>query len=273
VGTWLMYSTVHQSAWLLMLMAAERAMSTSFHRLHFFCTRRFVYVLVAMVVAVSLVINAHLLYGFEVLGSENGTRKTCSPGKGYESFYMSTWPWLDLLFRFLAPFSVMVVSCVMILRQLKNAKRAKKTLEDVTWVKRSLSYATLALSISFEFMVLTLPVCLINAIAINWKEDPQSKAQLYLARTLGDMLVGVNSSLHPYLFFLSGLHFRKLLKHYARRQKKVVSATDEAMSSGPVQTGRTMVEETSVSRKGGLSLERCQTTDLSLHTIGEAWLE
>nr|KAG5700733.1 hypothetical protein BaRGS_029098 [Batillaria attramentaria] len=248
VHTWLVYATVIVSAWLLTFMTVERALSVWVpYRVSLLCTRRKACVIIAAVVLSSLGVNAHFLYGMDILSDVNGTYRECGArDEEYLYFFDAVWSWVDLTLSSLIPFTVLIIGNGLILWKVSRSARKARTLtagcpEGVLQRKKKVSSMTVTLiALSVIFLLTTSPICVYNIVENFVEEalldDPGGTAKLNLAWAVVNILMYTNSTVNFYLYCLSGGEFQ------TRTQTVFVLSrrTDAARLRSWVQTAATI---------------------------------
>ncbi|KAK7103629.1 cysteinyl leukotriene receptor 1-like [Littorina saxatilis] len=223
--TWLVYAVTIVSAWILMFMTVERAISVwKPHHVSLLCTRKKAAVIVVGIVVFSLVANAHLLYGVDVMDVGNGTKVCFAPDEDYLYFFDAVWSWADLTLASLLPFTVLLIGNTLILWKVSLSARAARYLgsvrpDDVMQRKKTTSSMTITLvALSIIFFFLTSPVCVYNIIEHYVEEEleknpsARGSAKLRLAWAAVNVLMYTNSTVNFYLYCLSGAKFRQELR-------------------------------------------------------------
>ena len=232
IHTWLVYSLVIVSPWLLSVMTLERFLSVwRPHRVSILCTRTKAAAVVVAVVAVSLLVNAHLLYGVNLMavevgggaeGGGNGSRvMVCSAPEDYLYFFDAVWSWVDLTLASLLPFTLLLVGNCLILCKMSRSTRSARHLHasvrphDLVRRRRRTSSMTMTLiMLSIVFFLTTSPICVYNIIEHYVKDDndPRGTGRLRLAWAVVNILMYTNSCVNFYLYCLSGTRFRQELR-------------------------------------------------------------
>ena len=237
VHTWLVYSLIILSAWLLSFMTMDRAVSVwRPHHVSLWCTRTKAVSVVISIAVVSLLINCHLLYGVDIVvrmeddyGFGNGTaRSHCDVhNDGYLAFFDLVWSWVDLTLASLLPFALLLLGNCLILWKVTLSVRAARYLgstnpNDVSQRQRKTSSMTVTLvALSIIFFLTTSPICVFNVIehyvSNGVETDVRTDARLSLTWAVVNMLMYTNSAINFYLYCLSGAKFRQELKGYLCR--------------------------------------------------------
>ena len=109
IHTWLVYSSLDFSAWIIISVTLERIIAVWCPYSHNSkCSRQTAFVCIIMLLAFIFGLNAHLLYG--MVDKESGIiEQKCSSIDGsYSNFFRSVWSWMDLCMFCLIPFVVIV---------------------------------------------------------------------------------------------------------------------------------------------------------------------
>lgn len=227
--TWLVYSVILMSAWLLAVMTMERAISVWLpHHVTLLCTRRRAVFSVVCILVFSLTVNSHFLYGVEVTFSiTNGTlERDCNAptsSTDYWYFVHAIWPWIDFTLSSLMPLVALIIGNSIILWKVSDSARAAQNLtaasiEDRPDRRKQISFMTVSLvTLSVVFFLTTTPICVYNVIEHYVQDsmsDAQGDAQLTLVWAVVNMFMYTNSAVNFYLYCLSGAKFRKEFKRF-----------------------------------------------------------
>ncbi|XP_076442749.1 cysteinyl leukotriene receptor 1-like [Babylonia areolata] len=222
--TWLVYSLISISAWILSFLTVERTVSVWWpHRVSLLCTRTKATVIIVGIVFTSLAVNSHFLYGLDLV-TVNGTCMCFPPSQSYLQFFDTVWSWVDLTLASLIPFTVLLVGNSLILYRVYSSERSARYLGSVrsdvmvTQRKKTMSSMTMTLvALSAVFFVTTFPICVYNIIEHYIDHNGLDVANngpdsLRLAWAVVNVLVYTNTSVNFYLYCLSGTNFRKELR-------------------------------------------------------------
>ncbi|KAK7497907.1 hypothetical protein BaRGS_00010778 [Batillaria attramentaria] len=248
--TWMMYSSAGTSAWLLVAMTTQRAMSVTWpHRVTFHCSYRKSGITVFLIFVVVWGCQCHQLYGLIVHDSDVYLDGACGASVNYEDFWDNVWPWVDMSLFSLLPSFMLLVSNVALLRSLRRSASRFASCGTSTATegrKRVASSMTVTLVIvSFTFLLFTFPI---NVSIILWhltgeaiEDDAELTAKMDLAWAVTNILWYANSAVNFFLYCLSGSKFRedflKLLTCSDAKQKvpTVSRSTNSRVPSSSAQ--------------------------------------
>ena len=222
IGQFLLYVTGMTSAWILVTMTMQRAVSVLWpHRVHVLCTRRKSMFTVIRIILFVACLHSHLLYGVDLVQSGNGTLAFCKPSTdGYEQFLNSAWPLVDLLIFSILPFLFLVVSNGLLVKKLTasvreaNLKLSAGQCGQAKAREKKVSSVTLTLVVvSVTFILLCLPfsLCLILIEFVLEEIPDENRFALslsYFMYALVNALWYCNSAVNFYLYCLTGSKFR-----------------------------------------------------------------
>lgn len=225
VHWWLIYVAADCSVWILTAITAERLVSTLCpYKSKQVCTKRISVVTIVAVVVCSLLINCHLVYGFDRLEIQDGnTTKIipCAPkNEAYEEFFDKAWSWIDLCKFSLIPFAILSSGNACILYKLLSSRRKVKTqvgpASDGSSKKGVASSMSLLLvALNFVFIICNAPVCVYFIGEPYWvPADVPRKVQLQDPWwAIVNMLMYINNSSNFVLYCVTGSRFRDTVKN------------------------------------------------------------
>ena len=178
------------------------------------------------------------------------------------------WPWVDVCIYSFLPFIVIIILNGLIIRQVVHARRHRTAMQSwTTYEQRRPSHegstrlTLMLLTISFAFLLTTLPMNICNIATAFWNRNPIDMHQITkykLARTLTELLMYVNHSMNFYLYCAMGQKFRHQLVWmmcYAKRTNNWFQrGSDQSQHSLPtkfdsvrvIKTGKRKSETTEV---------------------------
>ena len=213
---WMNFSKIC-AAWILVLIGFERLISVCIpHKVKLICTKVKAIIALFIICLVSLAIQLPSIFTVKQeiwFDSEgNALQQVCSlsltgsDGLLYYTDYI--WPWVDFLMYTGIPFILMMSFNIVIITKLSIAavKRSRSTTRD-SENRSSLSSLTgMLLSVSFAFLVLTIPM------TINYFPTKMSEESLYLVHVLSYMCIYTNHSSNFLFYCIGGSRFRQVLK-------------------------------------------------------------
>ncbi|XP_070182904.1 type-1 angiotensin II receptor B-like [Littorina saxatilis] len=226
--SWIFNSAAIMSAWFLVAMTIQRAVSVVWpHRVDLVCTRTRSWRIIVGITLLALLLNSHLLYGIDVIP---GAPPSCViTDYGYARFLLDFWIYADICMFSFVPFAFLLLGNVVLVSKLrKSLKDAVRHLGPDESQKRTRSSEALSISVtvivvSMSFIVLTLPLALNNMLSILYHaegrgEEP-NRDEYALGLFLQDLFRAIgylNYALNFYLYCLTGTRFRNEFKTLMR---------------------------------------------------------
>nr|KAG5700513.1 hypothetical protein BaRGS_025225 [Batillaria attramentaria] len=217
------YSTNMLSAWLVVAMTFRRAASVIWpHRAGVAFTKRKSQIVLAALVSVVLLINAHFLFGYTKT-HEAGVEildECVFVSNEYGVFVNNVWNWVDLFASSFVPFGLLVVSnAVLVWKVLASVRAARGRLATggteaiAAREKRASSMTVTLICVSISFITLTGPVALwpfVDPYGLNnIPEDFYHFLVMQLVWSACLLLWTCNTSINFYLYCLTGTKFRE----------------------------------------------------------------
>lgn len=242
---WVNHASAGFSAWLLVLLTAERMLLTKspvFARSKM--TRKSSVIAAMCVLIISVGLSSHYLFGVEVrtFQVQNGNISSSTPlctfaSTSFEDFYTEIWPLMVLIVINLFPTILIligngVIVATLILQRRKLIK--VNPLEDeqkLTKYKKVKSSSKMIFLICGFFIFTTFPYTSFSVL--KWKIEPadaKAEARLLLIDTCLHLLVDCNFTFNFLLYFVSGSLFKEelkllLTKLYSKIRNKTESTT------------------------------------------------
>ncbi|KAK6981873.1 hypothetical protein BgiMline_017221, partial [Biomphalaria glabrata] len=175
----------------------------------------------------------------------------CMPAKQHIRLVTEIWPWVDTLIYSLIPFLTITVLNIFIIKEVAGARSNRMLLSgsendnyilatnhrnsNVANQRRSNQnegsrLTALLLTVSFTFLVLTLPFNIVMIITRLWNDtsgknnELQSMAQFQLIQAITELLMYTNHSVNFFLYCATGHKFRQqildLFRCLYRRQAR-----------------------------------------------------
>ena len=145
----------------------------------------------------------------------------CTAAEQYDWLVNEVWPWVDAFIYSFLPFLVIMMLNVLIIRQVVKARRSRSHLAEMrSYEQRRPSHegstrlTVMLLTISFAFLLTTLPMNITNITAYFWRQyrgDLHEVSKYTLARTITEMLMYINHSMNFFLYCATGQKFRHQL--------------------------------------------------------------
>lgn len=228
INIWLVYSSLHFSAWILIVLTMERVISAWLpHRVRGLCKKKSAVVLINVLGVLILGLNSHLLYGmaFKLSFDNDGNvyhSKCVEVDENYDFFFNEIWPWIDLCAFCLIPFSVILIGNALILFKVFTSRR--KVISQVVPLRqggggshhagqksKQSSMPVLLFTLNIVYLLSTSPVSIYNIGYAFWVKDAseQEIADLDLWWAIVNMFMYIHNSLNFFLYCLSGTKFRR----------------------------------------------------------------
>ncbi|KAL8598226.1 hypothetical protein ACOMHN_035176 [Nucella lapillus] len=226
IHIFLVYVTRLTSAWFLVMMTTQRAISVVWpHKMTQLHSQKSASISVAVIVVITILLNVHQLYGYDLRYYPDYGQYYCDYlGPDYEHFARGYWPWVDMCLSSLLPFALLstsngllmwkVTSSIRDVRKLTNT--GNKSQEAVSQrQKQSTSLNITLIFLSAMFFLLTTPVCAFLILDHYFRYDlfgsgdAQHVAATRLAWAATNLLWYTNTAINFYLYFLTGSRFRE----------------------------------------------------------------
>ena len=221
------YTVSVYSVWLLIAVTVERYIVTV-HSLHAvtMCTSSRAIKVIIGILLLLVFTNLHLVWTTElrIFEVDNGTILMCSSGEGHEYLVEKIWPWVDAFFYCFFPFVVICILNGLIVHKVVLSRRERNIMSNSVnrrmpgskpqSSESSIRVTLMLLSISFTFLICTLPmnVVMINGAFLSFETASLEEISRYkLARTISELLMYTNHSINFYLYLLTGHKFRQQL--------------------------------------------------------------
>ncbi|XP_070181259.1 12-(S)-hydroxy-5,8,10,14-eicosatetraenoic acid receptor-like [Littorina saxatilis] len=219
VLTFVMNAANSVSAWLLVAVTAQRAVSvTRPQRVASCCSLKVRGRVLAAIIVTSCLLQLHVLIGGHVPGAHPDgfcTVTTDRDGVQLAETLAVVWSMVDLMTSCVLPSLVLVVCNVFLIRGLRASERELRHLAVYSNTRKRLaaSMTTAVPFLSLSFLLLTSPIY----VYILWHQqrgdaidrDPQLLARAELVWAVTNMLWYANSTVNFLLYCGSGRHFRK----------------------------------------------------------------
>ena len=223
IHTWLVYSFLDFSAWLLIAVTLERIVAVWCpYNFKGKCNRHNAVILITGILLSVLGLNSHFLYGMVFIKIDNGAETCGYIDTSYGRFLDTAWSWIDLCAFCLIPFTFIVIgNCFILLKVVKSHRKAKT--KDVPGKykpgkrnkdNQQSSMTAILVTLNTVFLLTTLPISIYNIGHTYWRvmETPRVKARLDLWWAVVNMLMYTNNAVNFLLYSLSGSQFRQEMK-------------------------------------------------------------
>ena len=223
IHTWLVYTSVDFSAWLLIAVTLERIIAVWCpYVLKRKCGRQNGSMLITVILISLLGLNSHFLYGMVYIRSPGGMDKCGYIDENYQTFMDKAWSWIDLCAFCLIPLSFIVVgNCLILLKVADSRHKTRRkyiTSKYNTSIKnkdrQQSSMTAILITLNTVFLLTTLPISIYNIGHVHWSttDDPKVLARLELWWAVVNMFMYTNNAVNFVLYSLSGSQFREEAK-------------------------------------------------------------
>ena len=240
-----LYVLGQTSSWFLVSMTTHRAACILWpHKMEKSKSSFRAKAVVVTIVLLAALENSHILYGFTIVHHSYRGQSDCGfQSEEYQQFFTVTFAWMDSALSSLLPFAFLAVSNGVIMMRVGQALRdARHTLAAGTESQlrqrqsKTSSMNVTLISVSFTFVALTLPICVIFIKQFfrtsAFQGDVEEAAKSFLVETLGTVLWLTNNSINFYIYVLTGSKYRaELLRMLVRREAVPATTTETATLS------------------------------------------
>ena len=210
------YSSLHCSVSLLVSMTAERFVVVWFPiKAKTICKKKHSLIVIVVVISLILSLNLHNLFTRQVLDNGNGTTFCLTswsvmPGMPYDNFHLNVWPWIDsTIYAFFPVISIFILNSLIITKVRLSGNMTGKNTKETKSQNKQITKTLLI--VSFTFLILTLPICIVLIVEKNWDffSDPYQFAVWLVLRAVSAVLELTNHSVNFFLYCLGGKRFRE----------------------------------------------------------------
>ncbi|XP_046381339.1 neuromedin-U receptor 2-like [Haliotis rufescens] len=248
VNTWLLYVSLDLSAWILVSVTVERAISVWLpHRVKVICTKNVLAVNILVLVIILMSVNGHFLFGIGRVVYEGAVYPCANQSPDYAKFLDYIFPWIDMCLFCLGPFAFHLVGNTLIITRLMAGVRTitqmnVATTEQTTERRRQVSSMTnMLLSLNLVYLVCTLPISIYLIYTTYWEKDtsPKADAQRRLLFACANLPMYLNNSMNFVTYTLSGRRFRsELVSLFKRKRSRSGSIVTHSTSTSSVYRSR-----------------------------------
>ncbi|CAH1797431.1 unnamed protein product [Owenia fusiformis] len=212
VHIFIVYYTVHLSAWILVVVTSERLITIYVPDRA--CSNHLTTpIVICVLFSVFFVVNLHFFWTFGDTRINNEGEKVVRcivANDKYADFILHTWSWLDTWIASFIPFIIMFVSNVLIIIKVvfwnKNWKTAKEC--------KMTTLTAMLLTVNFVFIICTAPIVIYLNFYTKWysdKDDELQTAKSELHWAVCNLLQYINNAINFLLYCVSGKSFRREL--------------------------------------------------------------
>ncbi|XP_071081116.1 probable G-protein coupled receptor 139 [Haliotis cracherodii] len=219
IHLWLLYSSLHTSAWTLVSVTIERTVFV-WRPLGYriLCTKRVATISVGIVISMCLILNSHFLIFLEHTETDPGVYVCDSVATAeYDDFLSKVFPWIDLCVWCIVPVVVHLVCNILIIYRLRTHARTMARHDSTPGAdgsRQSLvsSMTTMLLSLNLVYLLCTLPVSIFFVGERYWKissPGAEAEAQRELIKACASILMYLNNSTNFITCLVKGKRFRE----------------------------------------------------------------
>ncbi|CAH1800255.1 unnamed protein product [Owenia fusiformis] len=210
------------TGWILVLVTCERVVFIFWPmRAKMLCQRKVAGMILTMLCVVLIGLNSHIFWTFSLHKEEDGFMY-CDwllniDDVTFHDFDIF-WTWTDLCLATLFPFFIMLACDIAIISRLFDAERNRQIVTSITKPRtkksNTKSVAIMLVSISFTFLVLTLPVliCIVLTESEVFDRDGPAHEKLEIAKHFCTFVQQFNSVINFWMYCFTGTTFRQELK-------------------------------------------------------------
>ncbi|XP_071080187.1 probable G-protein coupled receptor 139 [Haliotis cracherodii] len=217
IHPWLLYSSFHTSAWILVSVTIERTVFV-WRPLHYksVCTKRVATLCMIVVISFCLILNCHFLIFLELTETDPGVY-VCDYVKTAEYLYKKVFHWIDMCVWCIVPVVVHLVCNILIIYRLRVqthrfTRHNSRTRADRLRHTLVTSTTTMLLSLNLVYLLCTLPVSVFFVGEEYWNissPGAEAEAQRELIKACVSLLMYLNNSTNFIICFVKGKRFRK----------------------------------------------------------------
>ncbi|CAH1780044.1 unnamed protein product [Owenia fusiformis] len=171
-------------------------------------------------------INLHFFITVDV------TKGTCDAAPAFKTLVTDIWPWVDAAIYSFVPFLLITILNTMIIAQVIVARRSRNNMatrggsmasngKEKPTHEKSAKLTVMLLTVSFTFLVLTLPINVAMIAMASWskhQDDKHMYSRFLLVRFTTELLMYTNHSINFFLYCATGQKFRQqILRIICRR--------------------------------------------------------
>lgn len=135
VLTFIACASFHSSAWILVAVTVERAVSVIWpYKVKRRCTERNAMLVTVTIVTMIIAMDSHLLYGFGVSPAPiyEGVNKCMPTHEAYFKFYINQWYWIHLTCGFATPLVAIVTGNMLVIHGLRKMQISQHRMNSGT---------------------------------------------------------------------------------------------------------------------------------------------
>jgi preprotein translocase subunit SecG len=223
------------------------------HKVKQGCTPRIAIVTISIIVGSLMALNSHWLYGMGEIEIEYGNvtyvLKCQSINEHYGDFLGFKWPWIDLCFFSLGPFTILLIGNVSIIIRVLISKHKTRTqiapttggIDIIGRSNRTTQLTAMLILLNVVFFICTIPMSIYLIGEPKWLRQLKTYhdlAVLSLWWSVVNSFMYSNNAVNFMLYFLSGSRFRQEVKSLllGGRALSIFAAGTTATRVGPGST-------------------------------------
>ena len=218
--TFLIHVFIGFSSWILVSLTIQRLVAVSFplQVAILYTTRRIVIGLIITIV-VLIFINLHLFWS---LHFKDGI---CKYATGWE-VWEDTWQWIDMAIYCFLPFTILLLSYLMIIKQLVHLNGQRNRSFRIRQRNGIAKNTPMFLAVTFTFLILTSPIGIVQIGYYHFfpDEGKLTQSRYILTFAIVNLLYYLNNASNFFLYCLSGRKFRKALLSLIKTKREQLSS-------------------------------------------------
>ena len=239
----LVYFSLHLSAWLVVAVTVERFIVVWFPlKATSICSTTRAKLTIVGITLTLFLLNVHLFWTAELVTEPMTKAKMCAMLRDYDVLYKEVVPWLHLTVYSFIPFVTLLFFNIMIIVSLIKHRRivaTQMTKDDQRTQYHHRKLAITLLCISFVWIITTTPSALYTVLHLKPKTDDE-RAMFVLVKSICYIIMYINHSINFLLYCITGRNFRckfsRLIRSLCQhRQKPKPKLTFKANRSGSGQ--------------------------------------
>ncbi|XP_069114763.1 probable G-protein coupled receptor 139 [Argopecten irradians] len=225
MGAFLGYVCSDSSVWLIVAVTVERYIAVCFPlKASFLCRIRKAKYIVVVLLLILCSLNSHFLWTVQLRHVGNNATApvyVCDASPNFSDLVNHVWVWIDAGMYSFVPFVILLILNARIVHKVWVAKNERKHITERRMStcnadkspaglrEASTKVTVMLLTISFTFLLTTLPMNVILILTKTWNEQSQrQRANFHLAKTVSEILMYLNHTVNFFLYCISGRKFR-----------------------------------------------------------------
>ncbi len=244
--------SANTAIWLILDFTVFRVISICLpHKANVYCTKRRAYFSVGVIISMAVAYSIPRLFLWQSTPEYRGDGVLlyygCVPKDKHLKFYDDYSDLVALFLTSLIPFAIIIVSNLIIIHKIVQAKRQRQSMQTGSSTADSQSLTAMLISISILFLVSTMPFLITNIIEGQLNYDAISDENVftfYIIETVTKLLTYVNNVANFFCYCISGQRFRtefinmigccpKSEEHQMNRSLNTLSTEAENKSQQP----------------------------------------